>query len=64
MDIPTKIPVPDYVYRFYQNAAKGISGQTTEKIMADALAAYAALLSDEILKIREASLSKQMKDQS
>ena len=59
MDIPAKIKVPEYVYRFYRNAAQNVAGLTTEQIMADALSAYAAVLSDAVKKDRQAAITKQ-----
>ena len=56
MDIPTWIPVPENIYNFYQKAAKHIANQTTEQIMADALSAYAAILSKDIRKDRQATI--------
>lgn len=50
MDIPAKITVPDYIYRFYADASRCISGRTAEDVMADALTAYAGLLSREIAR--------------
>ena len=57
MDIPATIQVPEYVYRFYQSAAKNIANQTTEQLMADALSAYASILSDSVMKYRQKSIS-------
>ena len=56
MDIPANIHVPDYIYNFYQNAAKNIANQTPEQTMADALSAYAAILSKDIMKARQADI--------
>lgn len=56
MDISAKIKVPDYVYRFYQQAADNIAGRSTEQIMADALTAYAALLNEDVMKDRNAAI--------
>lgn len=55
MDIMVKITVPNYIYRFYQQASQHVANCTTEEIMADALSAYAGLLSDEISKERQQS---------
>ena len=52
MNIMVKITVPNYVYRFYQQASQHVANCTTEEIMADALSAYAGLLSDEVSKER------------
>lgn len=48
MDIAAKITIPDYIYRFYADASRCIHGRTAEDVMADALTAYAGLLSREI----------------
>lgn len=56
MDIPVKLTVPNFVYDFYQAAAKHVADCSAEKIMADALSAYAGLLSEDIAKEREDSL--------
>ncbi|MDO5154112.1 MAG: hypothetical protein Q4D50_12260 [Eubacteriales bacterium] len=52
MDIPVKLTVPNYIYRFYEEASRHVANCTTEDIMADALSAYAGLLSEEISKER------------
>lgn len=52
MDIMVKLTVPSYIYRFYSNASAHVADCTTEDIMADALSAYAGLLSDEVSKER------------
>lgn len=53
MDILVKLTVPNYIYRFYEEASRHVANCTTEAIMADALSAYAGLLSEEISKERE-----------
>lgn len=50
MEIAAKITVPDYIYRFYADASRCIHGRTPEDVMADALTAYAGMLSDEIAR--------------
>lgn len=52
MDILTKLTVPNYIYRFYKDASQHISGSSAEKLMADALCAYAGLLNDGIAQER------------
>lgn len=52
MDILVKLTVPNYIYRFYREASQHVANCTTEDIMADALSAYAGLLSEEISKER------------
>lgn len=57
MDIIVKVSVPNYIYQFYQQASRHIADCTPEEVMSDALSAYAELLSDEISKQRQKSLS-------
>lgn len=52
MDITVKLTVPNYIYRFYRNAAQYINGASPEAVMSDALSAYAGLLSEEIARQR------------
>ena len=56
MDVLIKLTVPNYIYRFYRDASRHISGCTPEKIMADALSAYAGLLSEDIARKRSADI--------
>ena len=58
MDISANIKVPDYVYQFYRQAAENIAGTSTEQIMADALMAYATILSAEVRKTRNALITE------
>ena len=53
MDVLVKLTVPNYIYRFYDQASNHVADCSPEDIMADALSAYAGLLSDEIAKQRE-----------
>lgn len=48
MEITARIPLPDYVYRFYAQASRCIHNHTPEEVMADALTAYAGMLSRDI----------------
>ena len=50
MNIMVKITVPNYIYRFYQQASRNVADCTAEDIMADALKAYAAIISEEVAK--------------
>lgn len=59
MDKLVKIAVPNYVYRFYADASAHILNSSAEELMADALTAYAGLLSDNMLKQRELLLTKE-----
>lgn len=52
MDVIVKLTVPNYIYRFYRNSAQHICGSSPETVMADALSAYAGLLSEDIAKQR------------
>ena len=53
MNIMVKVTVPQYVYRFYKQAAQHIANSSTEQLMSDALSAYAGLLSKEVAKERK-----------
>lgn len=53
MDVIVKITVPQSIYRFYSQASRHVANCTAEEIMADALSAYAGLLSRDIAKARE-----------
>ena len=57
MDILIKLTVPNFVYRFYKDASRHVAGSTPEKLMADALGAYAGLLSRDIARQRTESSS-------
>ena len=50
MDVLVKLTVPNYIYQFYAQASRHIADCSAEEIMADALSAYAGLLSEEICK--------------
>ena len=50
MDVIVKITVPQSIYRFYSQASRHVANCTAEEIMADALSAYAGLLSRNISK--------------
>jgi len=52
MDVMVKITVPNYIYRFYREASRHVANRSTEEIMADALSAYAGLLSKDISRER------------
>lgn len=52
MDVIVKLTVPNYIYRFYRNSSLHISGSSPETVMADALSAYAGLLSEDIARQR------------
>ncbi len=53
MEITARITLPEYIYRFYADASRCIHGRTAEEVMADALTAYAGLLSREIARKTE-----------
>ena len=50
MEIPATLSIPDYIYSFYADASRCIRGRTPEDVMADALTAYAGMLSADIAK--------------
>lgn len=50
MEISARITLPEYIYQFYADASRCIHGRTAEQVMADALTAYAGLLSPEIAR--------------
>ena len=50
MEIPATIHLPDYIYSFYANASRCIQSSTPETAMADALTAYAGMLSQQIAR--------------
>lgn len=50
MEITVKLTVPDYIYHFYADASHCIHGRTPTDVMADALTAYAGMLSGEVAK--------------
>ena len=52
MDVTVKLTLPSYIYRFYQNSARHIRESSPEALMADALSAYAGLLSPDIARQR------------
>ncbi len=47
MDVIVRLTVPNKIYRFYRSLSPHISGATPESVMADALCAYAGMLSKE-----------------
>ena len=56
MDVLVRLTVPNYVYRFYKTASEHIAKCTAEDIMADALSAYAGMLSEEVSRERERAI--------
>ena len=56
MDVLVRLTVPHYIYKFYANASRHVADSSTEDIMADALSAYAGLLSEDIAKEWERGL--------
>ena len=52
MDVLIKLSVPNFIYRFYKDASRHVAGSTPEKLMSDALSAYAGLLSKDIARQR------------
>ena len=56
MDVLIKLTVPNYVYRFYEDASRHVAGGSAEEVMSDALTAYAGLLSEDINKKRSEAM--------
>ena len=52
MDVMVRVKVPKYIYQFYENASAHVANCSAEDIMADALSAYAGLLSEDISRTR------------
>ncbi len=50
MDILVRLTVPNVVCKFYSQASAHVAEGTPEKVMADALCAYAGLLSSQVAK--------------
>ena len=48
MDMLVRLTVPNDIYRFYRDASLYIADSTPEDVMADALSAYAAMLSPKL----------------
>ena len=53
MKVLVRLTVPNYIYRFYNDSAQCIRDASAESVMADALSAYAGLLSEDIARKRE-----------
>lgn len=58
MDVLIKLTVPNYIYRFYEDASRHVAGGTAEDVMADALSAYASLLNKDVNKKRAELLTQ------
>lgn len=63
MDMLIKLTVPNYIYRFYHDASRHVSGSSAEDIMADALCAYAGLLSEEISRQQRDAVNQQTSEE-
>lgn len=50
MDVMIKVTVPNTIYRFYQEASCHVADSSPEKVMSDALCAYAGLLTKDPAK--------------
>ncbi len=48
MDVIVRLTLPNDIYRFYRSISPHISGATPESVMADALCAYAGMLSKDV----------------
>jgi len=64
MDKLVKITVPNYVYRFYADASTHVLDSSAEDLMADALSAYAGLLSERVSRQRETLLRESENEES
>ena len=53
MEVTVRVSIPDHIYRFYRNASRCVAECSPEKLMADALSAYAGMLSKDIAKENE-----------
>jgi len=54
MDVYIRLTIPNYIYRFYQDAARHVADSSPETVMSDALCAYAGLLNADVAKIQKA----------
>lgn len=61
MDKLVKLTIPNYIYRFYADASAHVFDYSAEELMADALSAYAGLLSDTVSKERERQIPEEAK---
>ncbi len=66
MDVIVRLTLPNDIYRFYRSVSPHISGATPESVMADALCAYAGMLSRDMhgqdsLKPEKSSKSRSRK---
>jgi len=57
MDILVKLSVPEFIYEFYDKAAKYVAGSAAEELMADALSAYAGIISKDVAQVRQQTLA-------
>lgn len=48
MKVLVRLTVPNYIYRFYSDSAQCIRNASAESVMADALSAYAGMISEDI----------------
>ncbi len=48
MKVLVRLTVPKYIYRFYSDSAQCIRDASAESVMADALSAYACMISEDI----------------
>ena len=60
MKVTVTVTVPEHIYRFYADASHCIHGRTPEDVIADALTAYAGMLSGEIA--RQSQTFSEVKD--
>ena len=59
MNVYIKLTIPNYIYRFYHDAAQHVAGSSPERIMSDALCAYAGLLNEDVANVQKTLLSSE-----
>ena len=62
MDVFIKLTLPGYVYQFYHDASQHVAGCSPERLMSDALCAYAGLLNQDVAKAQKSLLTMESPD--
>lgn len=62
MDVFIKLTLPGYVYQFYHDASRHVAGCSPERLMSDALCAYAGLLNQDVAKAQKSLLTMESPD--
>lgn len=62
MDVDIKLTLPGYVYQFYHAASRHVAGCSPERLMSDALCAYAGLLNQDVAKAQKSLLTTESPD--